>query len=169
MPLPVVPLDSPDERQHRTVIATSLNELVKFFNTIKSETWTAAVRGSGTAGTYEIASQNCRYTRIGRRVFLDISITMAAAVTGGGTGFLEITGAPFTKIANSLPYGDARLSGVDYTAGAMISLGFITSAATSILYFDETTDNAAASQVQIAGLSANDVLNGSICYETDDP
>lgn len=169
MPLPVVPLDSPNEKQHRTVIATSLNELVKFYNTIREGSWTVAIRGSGTAGTYEIASQNCRYTRIGRRVWLDVDLTMAAAVTGGGTGYLQMTGAPFTKAANTRPCGSVRTSGVDIAAGAHISLAFIALSATSVLYIFETNDNAATTDLQVAGLAANDVITGSICYETDDP
>jgi hypothetical protein len=168
MSLPVVPTDSANEKQHRTVIATSLNELVKFFNTIKSEPWTPVVRGSGTAGTYQIASNLCRYSRIGRRVWLDVLITMAPVVTGGGTSALAITGIPFAKIANSYPVGAARLSGVDWTAGANLCIAFDNTAASSTLVFQETNDNAANTQVAITGLAANDVIFGSICYETDD-
>lgn len=168
MSLPAVPLDSSDEKQHRTIIATVLNELVKLFNKTTSGTWTPVIRGSGTAGTYEIASHLCRYQRIGRLVVLDVRITMAAAVTGGGTGYLQITGAPYVKVANSSPIGSVRLSGVDYAANATLSMLFIDPAATSTLFFSETNDNAAATDLQVAGVAANDILGGSICYETDD-
>jgi hypothetical protein len=168
MTLPVVPLDSPNEKQHRTVIATSLNELVKFFNTIKAASWTPAIRGTSTAGTYEIASNRCRYARIGRLVFLTVDITMAPAVTGGGTGALSVTGIPFAKIANSYPVGAIRFSGVDWSAGANIVVAFDNFTASSTLVFQETNDNAANSQVGIAGLAASDVIFGSIWYETDD-
>jgi hypothetical protein len=170
MPLPVVPLDSPNEKQHRTVIATSLNELVKFFNTIESGSWTPVVQGSGTAGTYEIASHLCRYSRIGRRVFLDVSITFAGAVTGGGTGYMQITGVPYAKSASTSPIGPAAVVGVDFTtAGASLSLSFITSAASSIVYIFETVDAAGGKSLPIAGIGASDAVIASICYETDDP
>lgn len=167
MPLTVVPVDSANEKQHRTIIATVLNELVKQFP--QHGDWTAVIRGSGTAGTYEIASQNCRYTRIGRRVWLDVFIQMAAVVTGGGTGFIQITGVPFVKIANSIPIGGVRVDGVDWTAGANVVLSWNDSGVSSTLVIDEVIDNASAGNVAISGLGANDAIYGSICYETDDP
>lgn len=170
MPLPVVPPDSPHERQHRAAMATSLNELVKFFNTIKSGSWTPVIRGSGTAGTYEIASHTCRYSRIGRLVKLDIGVTMAAAVTGGGTGYMQITGAPFTKVANSFPVGPVVCTGLNFTAASpSLSLQFITSAATSTLYIHENVDNSNGNDFPVAGLTANNTFASTIWYETDDP
>lgn len=170
MTLPVVPTDSANEKQHRTVIATSLNELIKFYNTIKTDTWTAVIRGNTTAGTYEIGTQNCRYTRIGRRVFLDVYIRLAAAITGGGVGYLQITGAPHTKIATTFPQGSVLLESINTSVtGSSLSLSFDSVNATSVLYLAETSDNAASGRVPISGVSANDEIYGSICYETDDP
>jgi hypothetical protein len=171
MPLPVVPLDSPNEKQHRTVIATSLNELVKFFNTIKSTTsWTPVIRGSGTAGTYEIASSTSTYSRIGRWVKLDFFITMAAAVTGGGTGYMQITGAPYTKAAGTFPIGSVYTSGLNFAAASpSLSLQFIAATATSTLFIHENVDNSAGNDFPVSGVAANNMLAGSILYETDDP
>lgn len=135
-----------------------------------SGAWTAVISGSGTAGTYQIGSQTCRWTRIGRMVFLNLNITMAAVVTGGGTGFLKITGAPFTKLATAAPQGSVWLAGVDWAAGASLSLSHTSfTSSVSDLYIAETNDNAANSSVQIAGLAANDIIVGSIAFETDDP
>jgi len=133
-----------------------------------SSTWTAAIRGSGTAGTYQILSQNCRYSRIGRRIFLDLNITMAAAVTGGGTGALNITGVPFAKIADAFPIGAVSLDGLDWTAGALLALTFTTAGAGSTLQIRETNDNAAAAGLAVSAIAANDVIAGSISYETAD-
>lgn len=131
--------------------------------------WTATIRGSGTAGTYQITTQRCRWTRIGRRVWLDVYIVMAAVVTGGGTGHIQITGLPFAKIADSLPIGSVRLDAVDWAAGANVVLSWSTAAASSTLVIDEVNDNASTTDVAIAGLGgANDAIYGSICYETDD-
>lgn len=135
----------------------------------QSGSWTAAIRGSSTAGTYEIASQICRYTRIGRRVWLDVGITMAGAITGGGVGDLTITGLPFAKVGSSYPVGSVLLSGVDWTAGASLSLAFTGSGAFSTLVITQTIDNSAFTGVPIGGLGAGDLIFGSICYETDDP
>lgn len=44
MPLPVVLLDTPNERRHRTEIATALNELVKFVNRLNGTTTTEFAR-----------------------------------------------------------------------------------------------------------------------------
>jgi hypothetical protein len=167
MPLPLVPTDSANEKQHRTILATTLNELVKLYP--RQGDWTATIRGSGTAGTYEIASQLCRYTRTGRRVWLDVGITMAGAVTGGGTGDLAITGLPFAKAASTYPIGNVLLYGLDWTAGASLSLAFSSTLASSSLVITQTIDTAAYAGVPIGAIGAGDLFFASICYETDDP
>lgn len=167
MSLPFVPLDSLDERQHRTVIASVLNELAKQFP--QSGSWTPVVRGSGTAGTYQIATNISRYTRTGRRVVADVGITMAGAITGGGTGDLTIAGLPYVKAASTYPIGSVLLYGIDWTAGASLTLAFTSSAANSSLVIPQNLDNAGFAGVQISGIAAGDLIFGSICYETDDP
>lgn len=133
-----------------------------------SSTWTPVIRGSGTAGTYQIATNNSRYTRMGRRVHLDVFITLAGAITGGGTGGIQIDGVPFSKIANTYPLGNVQTDGVDFDGGASLSLSFSAVAASSALILRESFDNAAASAVLVSGLLANDTIIGSISYETDD-
>ena len=128
----------------------------------------ATIQGSGTAGTYETQTNACRYTRIGRRVWLDVWIQFAAVITGGGTGNLQITGVPYAKAASVFSIGTCRLSGIDWAAGANLSIGFISAGASSVLAILETNDNAASTFVQISGIAALDQLFGSICYETDD-
>ena len=128
-------------------------------------TWTAAVVGSGTAGTYEILSQYSEYVKIGAKVWLNTYITLAAAITAGGTGNLTITGAPFTKKANHGPCGPCRFSGVDWVAGSNLTAIFnsVTGASTSLIFI-ETPDNAAATAMAVSGLAANDVISFSIEY-----
>lgn len=167
MPLPAVPLDSSNEKQHRTMIATVLNELVKHYQ--QSDSWTPVISGAGTAGTYEIATNQSRYTRIGRRVFLDVDIVLAAAITGGGAGNLQITGVPYGKMDATLPQGSVRLNGVDYAASASLSIQWNASSGATALLIAETNDNAATTFTQISGVAANDRIAGSISYETDDP
>jgi hypothetical protein len=167
VPLPLVPLDSENDKQHRTIIATVLNELAK--QAPQSGSWTAVIRGSTLAGTYEIASQLTRYTRIGRRVWLDFYIVMAAAITAGGTGSLQITGLPYAKAADTLPVGPVSVDGYDTSANANLVVTFAALTASSILNIREYYDNAGANGLAITGIAANDIINGSICYETDDP
>jgi len=163
--LPLNALDDPNMRRRVIEILNQLTELLP----VESGTWTATIRGSGTAGTYEIATQYSRFTRAGRRIWLDFYITLAGAITAGGTGFIQITGAPFSKAADSDPVGAVRLSGVDWTAGSQHTASFIAVTETSTLYIDEYPDNGAQTQLQISGLAAGDSIIGSICYETDDP
>jgi hypothetical protein len=140
---------------------TKTSELL---NDYEEGTFTATVAGSGTAGTYEIASQLSTYTKVGRQVTIASRIIMAAAVTGGGTNGLRIAGMPFTKAANTFPLGAVYLEGVDYTATASLSAAFDTTSTSTTIYFIETNDNAAQSSIQIAGVAANDVITFSITY-----
>lgn len=128
--------------------------------------WTPVVRGSGTAGTYELLTAWGTYVKSGKRVFADCFIEFAATVTGGGTGYLQITGIPFAKSANSNPVAVVRMAGVDFTAGSFVSASFISSGVSSIFCLYETNDNAAASLVQISGVAANDLIAFSISYDT---
>lgn len=167
MPLPVVPLDSDNEKQHRNVIATVLNELAK--QAPSHGGWTATILGSGTAGTYEITSQFCRYSRIGRRVWLDMYIELAGAITGGGTGTALINGAPYAKAANTLSQGSLAVSTVNYTAGGSLSLSWSSTGASSSLVLVESVDTAAVAALAIGALAATSQIRASISYETDDP
>jgi len=126
-------------------------------------TWTAVIRGSGTAGTYEITSQNSNYTRIGRVVHLESQITLAGSITGGGDGNLQITGCPFTKMASSSPVGSVITQGVDFT-GTQLNVTFITGSATSTLCILETVDNAAFVALPITAIAANDKIYFSITF-----
>jgi hypothetical protein len=62
-------------------------------------TWTPVIQGAGTAGTYEQIVTRATYTKIGRQVTLQCYITLAGVVTGGGTSYLQVTGAPFTAFS----------------------------------------------------------------------
>ncbi len=161
MSLPLLPFKWPDVTTAWRRIAETINALIP-----EEGDWTATIRGAGTAGTYEIAEQHCRYTRMASRVFLDIDITMDAAVTGGGTSYLQITGCPFTKKAGTDPQGTIALDGVGFTADANLTLSFISGDATSTLYINETNNGAAWTDLDVSGIGANDRIVGSICFET---
>jgi hypothetical protein len=129
-------------------------------------TWTASIRGQAIAGTYEIALNRCYYTKIGRLVTLQGYIEMASAITGGGSGYLQINGLPYQKHGTSAPQGVVALDGVDYTATASLTVGFDSNTGTSeALWIYETNDNVSISLVNISGVSANDGIYINITYE----
>jgi len=124
-------------------------------------TWTPVVRGSSTAGTYELDNATvCRYTKIGRLVQVEAYIQLAAVITGGGTGSLRITGLPFSR-AGVLPTGSVLMSGVNWAAGASLSASF--QAATTV-QISETNDDAGNTAVLISGVAATDVIIFTIVY-----
>ena len=128
-------------------------------------TFTAVVSGSGTAGTYQIASQVSTYTIIGRSVTVNSQITMAAVVTGGGAGNLQIT-VPKSGKAATLAFGSVVLSGVNYTtAGASIAAEMNGTSHPTAVWLAETADNAASAYIPIGAVTANNVIAFSITYE----
>lgn len=126
-------------------------------------TWTAVIRGSGTAGTYEITTQYSNYTKIGRVVHLESTILFAGTVTGGGTGYMQITGCPFTKMTGSAPIGVVGLDGIDFT-GTQITVGFIARTITDILSFAEIVDAGAIVDFPISAIGANNTIGFSITF-----
>lgn len=163
-----VPLDSQTEQKHRLVMAQAINELIKAAYPV-SGSWTPIVRGQTLAGTYELGTNFSRYSRVGRRVFVDLYVILAGAITGGGTGSLEIAGLPYGKTANTYPIGMMLLSGIDLSAGGIQCLAPASTGTSSALIIQQTIDNSPNAVVQISSVTASDVIAGSICYETDDP
>jgi hypothetical protein len=127
-------------------------------------TWTPVIRGSGTAGTYELSTPTySTYTKIGRQVTVATQITLQGSITGGGTGYLQITGLPFTK-ANDMSFmGAITLTGVDFT-GQFVSVKFVTVSPSTVLYLAETVDNGASIDLPISAISAGDGIGFTITY-----
>ena len=57
-------------------------------------TWTPTVIGSATAGTATYGAQIGRYTKIGNRVYVNLTVSYSG---GTGTGNLQISGLPFAS------------------------------------------------------------------------
>jgi len=134
-------------------------------NDYEEGTWTPVIRGSGTAGTYQLQTDYTTYTKIGRQVTVSAAIRLGTSITGGGTGYLQITGLPFQKAASTAGMGAVLLNGVDFT-GNYATVSFVTIGATSILYIAETVDNSAPIDLPISAVSANDEIAFSITYFT---
>jgi hypothetical protein len=120
--------------------------------------------GSGTAGTYEIASQVNRYYRIGELVFVTVDVTLAGTVTGGGTGDLQMGGLPYKAVDNHAAMGAVWTSGVDHTANYVVAAVIEN---TTTMNLNEIADNAAAAALPISAVAANDRIIASCVYVTD--
>jgi hypothetical protein len=152
----------------RRRVVEVLNQLADLLP-VESGAWTPVVRGSGTAGTYEIATNKSRYRRNGRTVHVDLFVVLAGTITGGGTDDIRIDGLPYATKDETYAVGAVLLSGVNWTAGANLSIAPETSASpSSTLVLLQTLDDATNTQVAVAGLAADDIIVGSLCYETDD-
>ena len=124
--------------------------------------WTPTVRGSGTAGTYELQSVSGTYVKIGKQVTIIADINFAGSITGGGTGYLQITGVPFANALQAV--GPCTQNGLDMGANyTWLSCLFI-GASQTILFLRQSGDNQAADTLPISGVSANDNINICVTY-----
>ena len=83
-------------------------------------TWTPTIIGTTTAGTVTYVARNARYTKIGRKVFIEASINWTA---GTGAGSLSITGLPFPSASAPASALSASLvSGITLTAGHVLTM-----------------------------------------------
>jgi len=128
-------------------------------------TWTPVLRGSATAGTYEIDTVFANYTKIGRQVSVNMILNLTGSITGGGTGYAQITGLPFTKGASQQIAGTVKFGTVDFAATTRyVTAEFNSSSATSIFYFTEIYDNASPSDMPIASFGNNSQIQVSLTY-----
>ena len=97
------------------------------------------------------------YTKVGNQVTIVCAITLAAVVTGGGTGDLQITGLPYAKKLNSAASGGS-VQGIFTTIPMVMSFG--TRGATSVLYVYNTLNNG----ITIAEVTANKQIDFTYTY-----
>jgi hypothetical protein len=135
----------------------------ELLNDYEEGTWSPTIRGSGTAGTYELATDYTTYTKIGRQVTLSGQIKFGTSVTGGGTGYMQILGAPFTKAANTVATGAVRLISINFT-GDFVTMNFASLGATTTLFLSETVDNSTAIDLPISAAVANAEFAFTITY-----
>tara|TARA_R110000868_G_scaffold203682_2_gene451589 strand:- start:85 stop:1023 length:939 start_codon:yes stop_codon:yes gene_type:complete len=124
-------------------------------------TWTPVIRGASTAGTYEQTVTRALYTKIGRQVTLQCYITLASVVTGGGTGYLQITGAPFTafspnQFATNILLTDMAKSLTTLYVG-------VSWANTTVMYFPEVQPTTTA-DFPVANAVANKTIQFTMTY-----
>ena len=130
-------------------------------------TWTPVVRGSTTAGTYTYSGQDGYYTKVGRMIcasFRLIGITTSSA----GTGYMQITGLPFSKTNNNLLHqGSIRLQSFNWNGSSYSYpvLEFTSGSATSVIYVRLNGDNVAGADLQASEIvSGSSSLYGQLTY-----
>ncbi|NBW20757.1 MAG: hypothetical protein EBR82_73615, partial [Caulobacteraceae bacterium] len=128
-------------------------------------TWTPAVRGSGTAGTYQLSTAEGAYVKIGQQVTLSCRVIFGT-ITGGGTGYMQITGAPSFNNAY-VSAGSIWQNGLNISAGyTWLTVSHVSSSGTNILYFPESGDELTSNDFPISGVSSGDSFFFTITYIT---
>lgn len=127
-------------------------------------TFTPRVLGQTTAGAGAYTAQNGFYTRIGRRVFIDIYIAWTSHT---GTGNFLIDGLPFTVSGSSNYYSTFPVWSSNIPAGAGKQLmtklnqaGFI-----EFYGYDPTLSVGGIAQLAIANTTGQIILSGSYRIE----
>jgi len=130
-------------------------------------TWTPVLRGASTAGTYEFATSNAHYTKVGRMVNITANLVLSASVTGGGTGYAKITGLPYGKAAGMAPQGSVLFRSVDFADDAdYVTVEFVSSGTSSEIYFPATIDNSSGNDTNISAFGNSSIINLSLTYFT---
>ena len=129
-------------------------------------TWTPAIRGSGTAGTYQLALANGFYTKIGRSVTIVCDVQFAGSITGGGTGYLQITGIPFSNASSIGSQGAVRSEGLDMSTNYTWLTAMPITSPTTTWYLPESGDNQPGADFAISGVSANDAIKFTATFFT---
>ncbi len=149
-----------------TVFAGGQANSVADIRAVKNYTmdWTPVVRGSGTAGTYELATAEGRAIKRGNNIRLQMKIKAAASVTGGGNSALTIAGLPANYRANSVLSAAPRFVGIPFTGSYAISAPAASTSDNRILFYG--VDNIGTSTlVPVSAFGANDEIHMSLDYE----
>lgn len=129
-------------------------------------TCTPTLTGSGGAfSSVTYVSQGCRWTRLGNRYFVDVSVVWSAAT--GGTGNLRIAGIPTGAAVPDSVRCANNFSRIDLSAGYTYIYTTV-AGATGEIGVAEAGDNVVAQSVGVAaatGGSFNKTLGVSCNYE----
>jgi hypothetical protein len=129
-------------------------------------TWTPSVRGATTAGTYETVAAVGTYTKIGDTVHVQCRLALAAAITGGGSGYAQFTGLPFAYRFNTENTVNTlvQLNGVAFTGSYPVIERDSNGAATTMAVYG--MDNAGGQALlNIAAIGVNDIIRFSLTYK----
>ena len=124
-------------------------------NDYEEGTWTPVFQGSSGTGSYSYtAGATARYTKVGNLVTLTASLMNVTAVSAM-SGYVQITGMPFAKPANT--YGSGAVGINQWNLGFEVINALLEpvsyGSATSILYIHLLKNSAASSNLLISELS----------------
>jgi len=135
----------------------------ELLNDYEEGTWTPTIRGSATAGTYEILTNGCTYTKIGRQVTINVFIQLQSVVTGGGAGDLQITGVPYAKAANSNPTAAVYLATGTFSGNPPIAT-WQSFGSTSTILLTQIASGGFGSAIPISFASAGAYIGFTLTY-----
>lgn len=131
------------------------------------DTYTPVLAGDTTAGVNTYSTQEGRYYRIGRLVWVSVRLILTAKGTAGNAMVGNIyVSLPITSrnIANIFPGGDIGLySNIDFSAGRSQLVARV-SANSTILYLSEGGDNVANANIQPAQIADTTQIVVSVVY-----
>jgi len=129
-------------------------------------TWTPAFRDFvyDVNSSFTYTSRSGTYTKIGRVVTCYFTATIATASAGNGQAF-GLDGLPFAP-SSTLPFlGSLATSGVDWPANTLTTaITYFNGNSSNAAIFTATGDNVATIRLASSGVSAGDVIEGSLVY-----
>jgi hypothetical protein len=114
--------------------------------------------------TITYTAQSGKYTRVGNKVTVKISISINAFTLGSGSGSARITGLPFTS-SNDTPLtnvGSVFFHQVGYAANA--SLATVVDENVAYVRFAESISSTGQGTVDLSDFAAGDLLRAEITY-----
>lgn len=128
--------------------------------------FTGVIGGSTLAGTYELAaSAKCCYTKTGDEVTAHFRLVLAAAITGGGTISVRISGLPFVMSGTDYTgFTTVILNGIAFT-GSYAGVERVGGGATTTLILYGIDNAGTQVQVPIANVGVNDQILFTIIYK----
>lgn len=126
-------------------------------------TWTPALAGSSTPGTFPLTVSSGKYTKIGNMVTLYCAITVGTP-SGSPSGNLQITGLPFGCAAGTSANGAAQIGRVGQST--IQSVGFSTRGASNVLYINYIDGSNLAQNIQAGSVATSAIIDFCISYPT---
>ena len=136
-------------------------------------TFTPVIRGSTTAGTYELNTSfdDGFYQKVGRVVTVRVVVALAGSITGGGTDNYIISGLPFNyDVSHNAGKGAVACDSVDFDRTASGIVGICVGAASGtdsdFLRILQIEDDASFRTLPISQAAANDFFEFTYTYAT---
>ena len=136
-------------------------------------TFTPVIRGSTTAGTYELNTSfdDGFYQKVGRVVTVRVVVALAGSITAGGTGDYVISGLPFNyDVSHNAGYGAVACDSVDFdrtdTGIVGICVGAASGTDSDFLRILQIEDDASFRTLPISQAAAADFFEFTYTYAT---